>query len=185
MIRNCWKNHDLEPVVVSRWIGPHEPVQVHRLLACSCSPRPGSTLDVALVGRGGQHDDRDRSASPCVALDLGEHLAAVGAGQVEVEQDDARPRGASASAYPAAVAEVVERVVAVLAAADRVGRAPPSGGRGTVASKSSGLSSTSSIGGAAGPMSFSLPGQGEEERRALARRGLDPDAPAVALDDLS
>jgi hypothetical protein len=58
-----------------------------------------------------------------ISLDLGEHFAAVGAGQVEIEQDDAGPIGSVSSAILAAVIEIIERVVTVAAANDGVSKA--------------------------------------------------------------
>ena len=53
------QDHDLEPVVVEALDGLHEAVQVHRLLDVAVGARAVAGLDVALVARGGEDDDRD------------------------------------------------------------------------------------------------------------------------------
>ena len=65
--------------------------------------------DVVLRRRGRQHDDGD-PPQVRVALHLGEHLAAVDAGQVEVEQHEVGPRRGSEVAL---LVEELERLDAV------------------------------------------------------------------------
>ena len=83
---------DLEPVVFQELDGPQERLQADRLLHVAIGAGAVATLDVAFVGRGGEHDDRDRT-QPRLALDLGKNLPAIGAGQVEIEKDQTGSRG--------------------------------------------------------------------------------------------
>ena len=140
--------------------------------------------DVPLGCRRGQHQDRDLQELR-VALDRLEHLLAVHPRQVEVEDHEIGTRRVLVLAL---LAQELHRLLAVLGHEQLVGDlallqdllGQPDVRRlildeedldGLHRHHGPGTSSPSS-------------GQDEPERAAAARRLLDPDAPAVALDDL-
>src|SRR3954451_8062710 len=87
-----------------------EPVEVDRLAHVGVGVQAVAAHDVLLRLGGGQHDDRDH-AQLGVVLELGQHLAAVAAREVQVEQDQAGPRRVGVLAL---LAQELQRLLAVV-----------------------------------------------------------------------
>src|SRR5947199_9251799 len=87
------QDDDLEPEPVQMLDGFHEAVQIDRLLDVAVGAGQVAGLDVPLVGRGGEDDDRDLLQG-VVPIDRLQHLATCGSRAVQVEQEAPRPRRA-------------------------------------------------------------------------------------------
>ena len=73
------------------WIARREVVEPDGFADVTVRAQFVGAQDVGVGGRGGQDDHRD-AAQVLVGVDRGEHFSAVGAGQVQVEQDEVRSR---------------------------------------------------------------------------------------------
>ena len=87
----------------------HEGLEVHRLADVGVGVQGVAAQDVLLGLRRGQDDHRD-DLEHRIGLELGEHLQAVQARQVEVEQDQPRPGRVGVAAGPA---QELQRLLAV------------------------------------------------------------------------
>jgi len=91
------------------WIARREVVEPDGFADVTVRAQFVGAQDVGVGGRGGQDDHRD-AAQVLVGVDRGEHFSAVGAGQVQVEQDEVRSR---CGGVPAVAVQERQRGLAV------------------------------------------------------------------------
>ena len=175
----------------------HELMRVDRLGDVGVRVQLVTAPDVLLGRRRGQHHDRDPGQIR-IGFDLCQDLAAVVLGQIQIEQDQIRPRRVSEGGSP------VQEVQGLLAVAhDMQGMADPVVLEGLPCHQliAGIVLDEQHVDGLAGPVILLLLGrfrllawrfrsrilrlrQGEAQPGALGVRGVDPDPAAVLLDDL-
>ena len=86
-----WQNDQLKPILLELRHRLDEPREIDRLLHIAVGARSVAGLNVALRSRRRQHDYRD-PLEVGIAFYLAEHLAPIGSGQIEVEEDNSGAR---------------------------------------------------------------------------------------------
>src|SRR5207245_718379 len=94
-----WQLDDGQPEVLDRLHHGKELVDIDRLVDVAIRVQVIGLDNVGLGVRRRQHYDRDPSQVG-ISLDLGKHLAAVLAGQIEVEEDQVRAHRVDVFALP-------------------------------------------------------------------------------------
>jgi len=86
-----WRQVDQQPIKAGALYRLAKLLKVHRLLDLAIGAEVITVIDVGTGLRAGKDHDRD-AGEFWIFLDLGEHITAMFAGKVQIENDQVRPR---------------------------------------------------------------------------------------------